>query len=96
MSGMDRSKNRRRRKGGGSGAPARRPPPREGTGLEANYLETAQQEEEPLTVVLEDGKKVSGVVQGFDQDLLMLEAESGEVLIRKSEIKYVYDPSEEK
>ena len=97
MTVMDRPRHSRgRRKGGGGRPPGRRPPPPANTGLEAAYLTVAQEEEEPLVVVLEDGKKVSGVVNGFDRDLLMLEAESGEVLIRKSEIKYVYEVSEEK
>ena len=96
MSGMDRARhNRRRRKGGPPPRPARRTPPPSRTGLEARFFESLERGSKALVVVLTDGRKIAGSVQGVDHDLLTLAADSGEVVIRKDEIRYLYEATEE-
>ena len=46
---------------------------------------------ERLVVVLSDGRKIAGVVQEIDRDQLIIAADSGEVVIRKSDIRYLHE-----
>ena len=97
MSGMDRMRpNPRRSKGGPPRPPARRTPPPSYTGLEADFFERLERGTEPLVVVLTDGRKITGPVQAVDRDLLTLNADRGEVVIRKNEIRYLYEATEER
>ena len=92
MSEMNRPPNRRRhRKGGPPRPPARRTPPSSHTGLETKFFEDCRRDAESLVVVLSDGRKISGVVREVDRELVTLAAESGEFVIRKSEIRYLYE-----
>jgi len=70
-------------------------PPPASTGHEADYFETAQQDGATIVVVMGDGTQVTGVVTGSDRNLVVLDAEGGEVVIRKAEIKYVHDPGDD-
>jgi len=79
------------RKGGSGQPPARRTPPTAATGLEAKFLEGTISSGVPLVLVMSDGSKVRGVVVEFDRDQLTLEGDHGRVVIRKSEIRYLYE-----
>jgi len=92
MSAMDRGHGTRGKgKGGPSRPPARRAPPPPGTGLENQFFEDAQRSGEPWVVVLTDGRTLAGIVRDFDRDQLTLALETGEVVIRKSEIRYLHE-----
>jgi small nuclear ribonucleoprotein (snRNP)-like protein len=44
--------------------------------------------------MLVDGREVRGVIREFDRDQLTLDGENGQILVRKSEIRYLYEGSE--
>jgi hypothetical protein len=84
------------RKGGGGRPPARRTPPTAATGLEAKFLEGTVSSGVPLVLVMSDGAEIRGVVVEFDRDQLILEGDNGTVVVRKSEIRYLYeDPNQD-
>ncbi len=78
-----RSRDRDRR------PPGRRVPPPPHTGLEQHYFESAQQSSTPLVITLADGRKISGAVQEFDRNQIVVEDSSGPLAIRKSDIRYI-------
>jgi hypothetical protein len=43
-----------------------------------------------LVLLLVDGRKVRGVLRDFDRDQLTIEEATGPVVLRKSEIRYLY------
>jgi small nuclear ribonucleoprotein (snRNP)-like protein len=58
------------------------------------FFEGMIQSETPLVLVLADGTEVRGVVREVDRDQLTVDGPSGQVVIRKSEIRYVSEDSE--
>jgi hypothetical protein len=89
---MNRGKGRGRpRRDGGQGPPGRRTPPPDATGIESQFFERAVQAGAPLVVKLIDGGSMRGVVREFDRDQLTLEGEGGPIVVRKSEIRYLYE-----
>jgi small nuclear ribonucleoprotein (snRNP)-like protein len=96
MRGMDRPPKRKRkgRAGQRSGhrpPPGRRTPPPPRTGLEAKFFSDAIRSGARLVLVLADGRKVRGTVREFDRDQLTIEEAAGSVVIRKSDIRYLYE-----
>jgi small nuclear ribonucleoprotein (snRNP)-like protein len=98
MPGMDRPPNRSRKRKGRPGQrtghrppPGRRTPPPARTGLEAKFFNDAIRSGARLVVTLADGRKVRGTVQEFDRDQVTIEEATGTVVIRKTEIRYLYE-----
>jgi hypothetical protein len=91
MPGMDRRRGKPKKFRGGDARPAPRriPPPR--TGLETKFYEEQQQKGASLVVTLIDGTTISGTVQDFDRDQITIEASSGPIVIRKTEILYLQE-----
>ena len=88
MPGMQRSRG----KGGGShrdNRPVRRAPPPAATGLEAEFFEQARRGKLPLVLTLIDGTTICGIVREFDRDQVTIEDSSGNIVVRKREIRYL-------
>ena len=60
--------------------------------MEARYLQHKKKTSAVMRVQLRDGQSVEGVIREFDREVLTVEADSGPVLIRKSEIRYIEEP----
>lgn len=92
---MARPDNRHRPpgpKGGADGTPpGRRPPPPPATGLEARYLQERMDAKDSLTLHMNDGKTVSGVIEGFDRDLITLGWSGGTIIVRKADVRYLHE-----
>lgn len=68
----------------------RKPPPPESTGAEAEFLAEKREAEEPVTVELVDGRRVTGVVRYYDRDMVKIEGEETPGLfIRKDDIRTI-------
>jgi host factor-I protein len=61
---------------------------------EAFYFQKQMQQQTEMTVVLEDGEEIHGIVQWFDRCVVKLRAGRKRVLIYKPSIKYLYKRSE--
>jgi host factor-I protein len=71
----------------GHGAP-------ESSHAEAFYFQKQMQLQTEMTVVLEDGEQVHGVIQWYDKCVVKLRVGRSRVMIYKSGIKYMYKASE--
>jgi small nuclear ribonucleoprotein (snRNP)-like protein len=96
MHGMDRPPKRKRKGRSGSQSghrqpPGRRTPPPTRTGLEAKFFSDAIRSGARLVLMLADGRKVRGTVREFDRDQVTIEEATGSVVIRKSDIRYLYE-----
>lgn len=72
-----------------TGAPGRRPPPPSSTGHEARYLQERVAAKTPVTLCMQDGQTVSGVIQSFDRDLITLDTAAGTIIVRKADVRYL-------
>jgi sRNA-binding regulator protein Hfq len=68
--------------------------PLESSHAEAFYFQKQMQQQTEMTVVLEDGEQLNGVIQWYDKCVLKLRLGRGRVMIYKSGIKYLYKASE--
>jgi hypothetical protein len=70
--------------------PGRRTPPPARTGREAKFFQSVMRSGSRLVLLLVDGRKVRGTLRDFDRDQLTIEEATGPVVLRKSEIRYLY------
>ena len=61
---------------------------------EAFYFQKQIQQQTELTVVLEDGEEVHGVLEWYDRCSVKLRAGRHRILVYKSAIKYLYKTSD--
>ena len=66
----------------------------ESSHAEAFYFQKQMQQQTEMTVVLEDGEEIHGIVQWFDRCVVKLRAGRKRILIYKPAIKYLYKRSE--
>ncbi|QMV17453.1 hypothetical protein GOB94_01050 [Granulicella sp. 5B5] len=66
----------------------------ESTHAEAFYFQKQMQQQTEMTVILEDGEEVRGIIQWYDKCVLKLLSGRNRVLIYKSGIKYLFKSSE--
>jgi RNA chaperone Hfq len=66
----------------------------ESSHAEAFYFQKQMQQQTEMTVVLEDGEKLKGVIQWYDKCVVKLRVGRDRVMIYKSGIKYLYKSSE--
>jgi RNA chaperone Hfq len=71
----------------GHGAP-------ESSHAEAFYFQKQMQQQTEMTVVLEDGEQLHGVIQWYDKCVVKLKVGRNRVMVYKSVIKYMYKASE--
>jgi RNA chaperone Hfq len=66
----------------------------ESSHAEAFYFQKQMQQQTEMTVVLEDGEQLHGVIQWYDRCTLKLRAGRNRILVFKSAIKYLYKTSD--
>jgi RNA chaperone Hfq len=66
----------------------------ESSHAEAFYFQKQMQQQTDMTVVLEDGEQLHGIIQWYDKCVLKLKVGRSRVLVYKSGIKYLYKASE--
>ncbi len=66
----------------------------ESSHAEAFYFQKQMQQQTEMTVVLEDGEELRGIIQWYDKCTLKLLAGRNRVLVYKSCIKYLFKTSE--
>lgn len=66
----------------------------ESSHAEAFYFQKQMQQQTEMTVVLEDGEHLNGVIQWYDKCVVKLRVGRGRVMVYKSGIKYLYKASE--
>lgn len=66
----------------------------ESSHAEAFYFQKQMQQQTNLTVVLEDGEELTGLIEWYDRCVIKLRAGRQRVLIYKSGIRYLYKASE--
>lgn len=66
----------------------------ESSHAEAFYFQKQMQQQTDITVVLEDGEQMHGVLEWYDRCVIKLRAGRQRVLIYKSCIKYLFKTSE--
>jgi RNA chaperone Hfq len=66
----------------------------ESSHAEAFYFQKQMQQQTEMTVVLEDGEQIHGIIQWYDKCVVKLRAGRNRVLIYKAGIKYLYKTSE--
>jgi RNA chaperone Hfq len=66
----------------------------ESSHAEAFYFQKQMQQQTEMTVVLEDGEQLDGVIEWYDKCVLKLKTGRSRVMIYKSGIKYLYKASE--
>jgi sRNA-binding regulator protein Hfq len=62
---------------------------------EAFYFQKQIQFQTEMTVVLDDGDRISGVIEWYDSSVIKVRSGRRRVLIYKSAIKYLYKTSEQ-
>ncbi len=87
---------KRRNRGGGRGRgrtyQRRRTPPPAGTGMEHKYLSELKEARSPVVVLLTDGRRVDGVIEYLDRDMVKITRPSGpHFFVRKDDIRYLYE-----
>jgi sRNA-binding regulator protein Hfq len=65
----------------------------ESSHAEVFYFQKQVQAQTPMTVVLDDGESIEGVIEWYDRDVIKIR-NSGRTLIYKSCIKYLYKSGE--
>jgi len=75
--------------------PARRPEQawQESSHAEVFYFQKQVQAQTPMTIVLDDGESIEGVIEWYDRDVIKVR-HGGRTLIYKSCIKYLYKSGE--
>ncbi len=66
----------------------------ESSHAEAFYFQKQMQQQTEMTVVLEDGEQINGIIQWYDKCVVKLRVGRTRVMIYKSGIKYLYKASE--
>jgi RNA chaperone Hfq len=66
----------------------------ESTHAEAFYFQKQMQQQTEMTVVLDDGEQLHGVIQWYDRCVVKLRVGRNRVLVYKAGIKYLYKASE--
>ena len=66
----------------------------ESSHAEAFYFQKQMQQQTEMTVVLEDGEQLHGVIQWYDKCVVKLRVGRSRVMVYKSVIKYMYKASE--
>lgn len=66
----------------------------ESSHAEAFYFQKQMQQQTEMTVVLEDGEQLHGVIQWYDKCVVKLRVGRSRVMVYKSGIKYLYKTSE--
>ncbi len=67
---------------------------RENSHAEAFYFQKQVQQHTEMTVVLDDGEEVHGVIEWYDKCVIKLRAGRKRVLVYKTSVKYLYKSSE--
>ena len=67
---------------------------KESSHAEAFYFQKQVQQHTEMTVVLEDGEEVHGIIEWYDKCVLKIRSGRRRVLIYKAGIKYLYKSSE--
>ena len=67
---------------------------RESSHAEAFYFQKQVQQHTDMTVVLEDGEELHGVIEWYDKCVIKMRTGRKRVLVYKSGIKYLYKSSE--
>ena len=66
----------------------------ESSHAEAFYFQKQMQQQTEMTVVLEDGEQLQGIIQWYDRCTVKLRAGRTRVLVYKAAIKYLYKTSD--
>jgi RNA chaperone Hfq len=66
----------------------------ESSHAEAFYFQKQMQQQTEMTVVLEDGEQLHGVIQWYDKCVVKLRVGRSRALVYKAGIKYLYKASE--
>ncbi len=66
----------------------------ESSHAEAFYFQKQMQQQTEMTVVLEDGEQLHGIIQWYDKCTVKLRVGRNRVLVYKAAIKYLYKTSE--
>jgi host factor-I protein len=66
----------------------------ESSHAEAFYFQKQMQQQTEMTVVLEDGEQLQGIIQWYDRCTLKLRAGRTRVLVYKAAIKYLFKTSD--
>ena len=66
----------------------------ESSHAEVFYFQKQMQQQTEMTVVLEDGEELHGIIQWFDKCAIKLRVGRQRVMIYKATIKYLYKASE--
>jgi hypothetical protein len=89
---------RKKRHGAGRGRQdrGRRIPPPAATGEEQRYLKRIKDARSEIVAVLADGRRVHGIVEYFDRDMVKITRPQGpHFFIRKSDIRHIHEVTEE-
>ena len=74
---------------------AKKAPPPEQTHAENFYYQKQIQAKTPMVVVLRDGEQVHGTIEWYDKNCIKVIRSSGNLLIYKPAIKYMFKEGEE-
>ena len=66
----------------------------ESSHAEAFYFQKQMQQQTEMTVVLEDGEQLHGVIQWYDKCVVKMRVGRSRVMVYKTGIKYLYKASE--
>ena len=66
----------------------------ESSHAEAFYFQKQMQQQTEMTVVLEDGEQLQGIIQWYDRCTVKLRAGRARILVYKAAIKYLYKTSD--
>jgi RNA chaperone Hfq len=66
----------------------------ESSHAEAFYFQKQMQQQTEMTVVLEDGEELRGIIQWYDKCVVKLRVGRNRVMIYKAGIKYLFKTSE--
>ncbi len=66
----------------------------ESSHAEAFYFQKQMQQQTEMTVVLEDGEQIQGIIQWYDRCTVKMRAGRTRVLVYKAAIKYLYKTSD--
>ena len=66
----------------------------ESSHAEVFYFQKQMQQQTEMTVVLEDGEQLHGVIQWYDRCTIKLRAGRSRILVYKAAVKYLYKTSD--
>ena len=66
----------------------------ESSHAEAFYFQKQMQQQTEMTVVLEDGEQLQGIIQWYDRCTVKMRAGRSRILVYKAAIKYLYKTSD--